>query len=229
MPGGGLPVPNGQDVLPVIRRVHELFPRESRYATRDLHPMGHISLASSYIGIAPMTQLGYITAMNWTQKNHPIAKHAKFTLRGLQDYLKEVGSQILWPDHAIVGTKESEIHKEIQGAHTHVVDKGLDPVCDSYSGFYDNLGHETRLCPCLHVAGIKRIFLTGLAFDVCVGHTAIDAKVKAGFDEVFVIIDATAAIDMETGVKGMRSVEHMMKKLLVNGVKLIHSYDLATM
>lgn len=43
--GGALPVPNGDEVVPILNRYIEIFKRvgASIYATRDWHPVNHIS------------------------------------------------------------------------------------------------------------------------------------------------------------------------------------------
>ena len=51
MPGGGLPVPRGDEVVPVINRFGKLF--SNVVITQDWHPAGHASFASSHTGSAP--------------------------------------------------------------------------------------------------------------------------------------------------------------------------------
>lgn len=67
--------------------------------------------------------------------------------------------------------------------------------------------------------GIKRIFLCGLAYNYCVGESAIDYA-RQGF-EVFVIRDATRSIPPPYGKS-----DNMTKKLELYGVKLINFDDL---
>ena len=47
LPGGALPVPKGDEVIPVINRLLKL-PFEHVIATRDFHPQNHASFASTW-------------------------------------------------------------------------------------------------------------------------------------------------------------------------------------
>ena len=217
MPGGGLPVEEGDQVVPVVRKLMESFPPSRRFATKDQHPRGHISLASSYVDFAPMTPL----AADWTEAHPRLAPHVQFTLADLKQYLTQVQVQVLWPDHAIAGTTEAELHpgalSESDFAFIQV--KGLDPKCDSYSGFFDNLRRATGLAERLRQRGVRRCFLVGLAFDYCVGWSAEDA-VAEGFQAV-VVEDATRAVGFPTG-----SVAKMRASFREKSVSVVCSTDL---
>jgi nicotinamidase/pyrazinamidase len=231
MPGGGLPVLGGDEVVLVIWRLMERFPREQRIATKDRHPRGHISLASSYVGREPMSRIGFedmraLLAQGdfETECGRIIAPHAKFTPDQLFKYLTRVGSQVLWPDHAIAGTPEAELHETLsdrfegypEEAFAYVLVKGTDPREDSYSGFKGNAGTPTELADVLRDRGITRIFCCGLALDYCVRYTAEDGKV-AGF-EVVVIEDATRAVGFPEG-----SVEETKASFAEKGIRLVQS------
>jgi len=219
MPGGGLPVPGGDQIIPLVQRVNLLFPAHRRYFTLDKHPGGHISLASSYVGLPPGIKLTTQEVEKWTEANIRIAPHARFNLAQLQAYLQAVKFQILWPDHGIIGTTESCLHPALDDLPCRIVQiKGTDPCCDSYSALRDNLGRPTGLDNLLTQHDAQRLFLTGLAFDFCVGFTALDA-VKEGF-EVFVIEDATRSVALPGTVEKMRA------DLQAAGVKIIQSEHL---
>ena len=213
MPGGGLSVEDGHLIIPVIVHISALFRPEMRIKIRELHDLGSISLASSYIGFSGVTFL---------QKAMPdyLAPHALFTDEELDKYLKKTGGQMLWPDHAIRGTKEAEWHKDLQKIRFGFeLIKGTDPKCDSYSVFYDNLRRSTGLSDELRRRGVKRVFLCGLAFDYCVGWSAEDAH-NLGF-EVFVINDATRPVGHPAD-----SVDKMKKSFKDRGIRLIQSSNL---
>ena len=198
MPGGGLPVEEGDQVVEVVGRLMERFPPERRFATKDQHPRGHVSLASSYVDFAPMTPLTTAAVAAWTEAQHCLAPHAGFTLAELKQYLSQVQVQVLWPDHAIAGTTEAELHPALSESEFAFVQvKGLDPKCDSYSGFFDNLRRTTSLAERLRHRGVRRCFLVGLAFDYCVGWSA-EGAVAEGFEAV-VVEDATRAVGFPTG------------------------------
>jgi len=219
MPGGGLPVASGDEIIPVVQRVNLIIPAERRYFTLDKHPVGHISLASSYNGLRPYARLDAAAVAGWTDADDRLAVCARFRLDELKDYLARVGSQTLWPDHGIFGTAEAMLHPDIRGLPGRIVIvKGSDPRCDSYSGLRDNLRRLTGLDQLLREDGVKRLFLTGLALDFCVGFTALDAR-ELGF-EAFVVQDATRAVALPG------TVEKMLADFAVAGVRLVESEDL---
>lgn len=134
--------------------------------TQDWHPAGHVSFASSHPGRQPFD-----------------------TVR------LEYGSQVLWPDHCIRGTRGAEIAAELHLPMAElVIRKGFNPRIDSYSGFVEaDRRTRTGLAGYLAERGLRRAFCVGLAMDYCVSWTALDAR-AAGF-EAFVIGDASRAID----------------------------------
>ena len=79
-----------------------------------------------------------------------------------------------------------------------IVRKGMDPSCDSYSGFRNNWNPggqrpPTGLAGYLRERGVERLFICGLARDYCVKWSAEDAA-EAGF-RTTVIWDLTRAVD----------------------------------
>lgn len=221
MPGGGLPVADGDKILPVVKRVHRHFTRERRYLTLDRHPRGHVSLASSYVGLAPYASLDAKAIADWNEEFHGISGAAKFTFAQLREYLSRVGAQTLWPDHAIVGTGEDVPHRAIDPLdYAYAQIKGTDPLCDSYSGFRDNLRRMTKLAEQIaaRVPGAERVFLTGLAYDFCVGWTALDAR-EIGYD-VVVIKDATRPVALPGTVADIEA------KFAAKGVRVVASSSL---
>lgn len=204
MSGGGLPVPYGDTVVPEIQKLLPKFPK--RFATRDSHPQGHISFASSYVGLEPFTVLTY----DGLQHGRPylqIAGRSRFGPEELYDYLRHVGSQTLWPDHALEGTVEEAIAPGLSYADfQYVLVKGRNPACDAYGGFRDCLGRASGFDAVLRGAGVRRLFVCGLAYDYCVGATALQAA-EEGFD-VVVLRDATRSVDVPKG-----SDAHMTRQL----------------
>ncbi len=220
MPGGGLPVAEGDQVVPVVRKLMQRFPTASRFATKEQHPRGHISLASSYVGSAPMALLTGATVATWTDARHCLAPNAQFTLADLKQYLSQVQVQMLWPDHALAGTAEAELHPALSESEFAFVQvKGMDPKCDSYSGFFDNLRRPKSLADQLRQSGIRRCFFVGLAFDYCVGWSA-EGAVSEGFEAV-VVEDATRAVRFPTG-----SVDKMRASFREKNIAVVRSADL---
>jgi nicotinamidase/pyrazinamidase len=166
MPGGELPVADGDAVVPVINRLlASAFVHA--FATQDWHPPGHVSFASAHPGKAP-----YDTVE--------------------QPY----GTQVLWPDHALQGTANAAVHSRVDLRRVEaIIRKGFHPTIDSYSAFFENdRSTVTGLDGWLRQRGFRRVFLTGLATDFCVAWSAEDA-VRLGY-EVVVIEDGCRGIGL---------------------------------
>lgn len=221
MPGGGLPVTGGDEVVPVVRELMDRF--DIRFATLDKHRDGHISFASSYVGLSPMTVLtpdlaSHLEMSRGSRGTILVPPHAKFSFEDLKTYLNRVGSQVLWPDHAVHGTPEAELHPEFsEDEFAFVQEKGLDVVCDSYSGFYDNLRRPTGFADIVARSAPKRLFICGLAFDFCVGWTALDACIALPNTAVFVVEDACRSVNAPD------TVDDMKAKLAAKSVQLVNS------
>lgn len=221
MSGGGLAVADGDKIVPLVSHLMRIFPKSRRFATKDRHPYGHISLASSYVYVKPLEVLSLDSFVaDYNDCPGINEERARFTTSDLIQYLAAVKKQVLWPDHAIDGTAEAELHPTFaESDFAHVLTKGMDPKCDSYSGFFDNLGRPTGLADILCKAGVKRCFFVGLAFDYCVGWSA-EGAVKEGFEAV-VIEDATRPVAFPAD-----SVFRMYASFQQKGIKLIQSHAL---
>src|SRR5262249_2526248 len=134
--------------------------------TQDWHTPGHISFASSHPGKKPFEAVSL-----------------------------PYGTQVLWPDHCIQGTRDAELDPRLSIPHAQlIIRKGYRQPIDSYSAFYEADGKtSTGLTGYLRDRGITQAFFVGLATDFCVAWSAMDAR-KAGFGAV-VIEDATRGID----------------------------------
>jgi len=155
-PGGGLAVPEGDAVVPVINGLARRF--RHVVLTQDWHTPGHASFASSYPGRQPFEtiELSYGTQVLWPDHCVQTTPGAAFH-RGLD-----------------------VPHVEL------IVRKGFHPAIDSYSAFYENDRRTpTGLAGYLRERGFARVFLAGLATDFCVRYSAEDAR-GHGFDVVVV-------------------------------------------
>ena len=172
-----LPVPGGQDVIPVI---NALLPRVPvRVATQDWHPPDHGSFASRHPGTKPFERgmLGDLEQTFWPD-------HCVQGTRGaeLHPGLDQVGLQA-------------------------IIRKGMDPMTDSYSGFSDNAGRNpTGLDGYLRARGVTRIYVAGLALDYCVRWSALDARRLLPEVEVLVVVDATRPVAPESGKAALRDL-----------------------
>jgi len=128
--------------------------------------------------------------------------------------------QMMWPAHCVQGTPGTEFSNElvIDRATDKIVQKGMNREVDSYSGFYDN-DHKVKssMEDTLRAAGITDVYCTGLAYDYCVGSSAIDAK-NAGFN-VYLVEDLTRGV-------APPSTQQMKQKLIDAGVKIINAADI---
>lgn len=170
LPGGALAVPDGDAVIAPINALIKRFRRAGAHVllTQDWHPEGHKSFASMHEGRQPFEQI----AMPY-------------------------GTQTLWPDHCVMGTRGAEIVRNIDAVQAElVIRKGYNPEIDSYSAFREaDRETPTGLAGYLRERGFERVFCAGLALDFCVYWTAVDA-VEAGF-ETIVVSDACRAIDAD--------------------------------
>jgi nicotinamidase/pyrazinamidase len=150
-PGGALPVPEGDRIIPVVNDLLGKF--DLAVATQDWHPADHGSFAANHPGKTP----GDI-----------------IKLAGLSQFLWPVhcvqgtpGAEL----HPSLNVSAIE----------RVFRKGDDPQIDSYSGFFDNGRRKgTGLAEYLQSRGVDSVYLCGLATDFCVKFTALDA-VQLGF------------------------------------------------
>ena len=69
--------------------------------------------------------------------------------------------------------------------------KGQDVLVDSYSGF-GSPPEVTTLLDKLLFKGVTKLYVVGLAYDYCVGSTAVDGQ-KHGF-KTYLITDATKSV-----------------------------------
>jgi nicotinamidase/pyrazinamidase len=175
--GGALPVPGGQEVVPVILRLAGLF--RHVVMTQDWHPRDHHSFASNHAGRAPFEAI---------ETAH--------------------GEQVLWPDHCVQGSMGAAFHPHLHPDHAELIlRKGFRNNIDSYSAFRENdRMTRTGLAGYLRERGLGRVFLTGLAYDFCVRHSAVDG-VEAGF-ETYVVEDACRAISIRDSVAATNHIFH---------------------
>jgi nicotinamidase/pyrazinamidase len=170
---GNLPVPGGDAVVPVINRLMAEGGYDLIVASQDWHPPDHKSFASQHPGKKPF-EMG--------------------SLRGRP--------QVMWPDHCVQGSRDAELHPELDRNRIHLVQrKGEDRETDSYSAFRDNHAERTTgLDAELKRHGIEQLDVCGLATDYCVKFSALDAVAMLPGVKVRVIENASRGITPE-GVK----------------------------
>ncbi|MFU8839471.1 MAG: isochorismatase family protein [Nitriliruptoraceae bacterium] len=108
----------------------------------------------------------------------------------------------VWPVHCVRDTWGAELHPDLEVvADAPVVRKGVDGE-DGYSGFSvrDPVSGDTsatELGSHLDAAQVRRVVVTGLAGDVCVKDTALDAA-RLGY-EVVLPLAATRMVELNEG------------------------------
>lgn len=123
---------------------------------------------------------------------------------------------MMWPVHCVQNTKGAEFHPKLKlPEDTIIINKGTNKDVDSYSGF-GTPPEKTELLKELKERNVLSVCVVGLAFDYCVGYTALDA-IKNGF-ETIVLEDLTKSISNE-------SEHEMREKLLEEGATIIESKD----
>lgn len=157
IPGGALPIANGDAVVPVLNRWIDRAQRLGLpvVASRDWHPKGHLSF-------------------------------------------KAQGGE--WPVHCVEGTAGAAFHPDLAlPADATIVTKGNRTDRDQYSAF-----DATGLAETLRRKGVSRVFIGGLAEDVCVRATALDA-IKAGLT-THLIAGATKPVTPAGGKAAIREM-----------------------
>lgn len=146
LPGGALPVPDGDKVIPVINHLLDRF--DLILATQDWHPANHGSFAASHPNHKPgdVIDLNGIAQVLWPVHCVQGSSGAAFA-----DQLRT-------------------------DRFSRIFQKGIDPQIDSYSGFFDNARkRSTGLSEYLRDRKVDEIFICGLATDYCVKFSALDS------------------------------------------------------
>jgi nicotinamidase/pyrazinamidase len=155
-PGGGLSVPRGDEIVPLINGLAGKFAHV--VLTQDWHPRGHLSFASAHPGKKPYQTIeaAYGSQVLWP--DHCVQGTAGAAFR----------------DDLVVP------HAEL------VLRKGYHREIDSYSAFYENdRKTRTGLAGYLRERSFRRVFLAGLAFDFCVRYSTEDAY-HEGFEAIVI-------------------------------------------
>ena len=183
-PGGALAVADGDAVVESANRLMPEY--DLVVATQDWHPPDHCSFASQHAGAA---------------------LYDSVPIDGIE--------QTLWPDHCVQGSAGAALHPGLDTGRVNLIlRKGVRPVLDSYSAFFENDRRTaTGLAGYLEGLGVRRVALCGLATDYCVCYSALDAA-RLGF-AVEVIAGACRGVDLPPG-----NVERAVAEMRAAGVRI---------
>ena len=161
----------------------------------DFLPGGRLAVAGADQILEPLNRwiarfsqagLPIFATRDW----HP-PDHCSFAIRGGP-----------WPPHCIAGSPGAEFSPALRlpaDTPVTVIGKGTD--ADAYSGF-----EGTDLDARLQAAGVRRLFVAGLATDYCVLNTVLDAR-RSGY-EVVLLERAIRPVEVHPG-DGARGVAAM--------------------
>jgi nicotinamidase/pyrazinamidase len=153
-PGGDLPIPEGDQVVPVLNR---------------------------WLAAAREKQIPVYASRDWHPPHHP-------------SFEEEDGT---WPPHCVQDDEGAAFHPDLDlPPDTVKVTKGVRLNHNQKSAF-----DETGLAEQLRRDGVGRLWVGGLALDVCVLASVLDGR-REGF-EIVVIDEATRPVDAEAGRKAL--------------------------
>src|SRR5438874_9833633 len=157
LPGGALPVPHGDEVIPLANELQLKF--ELVLATQDWHPPDHGSFAANHPGKKPGDRI---------------------MLDGIEQILWPIHCVQNTTGAEFAPGLETE-------RFARIFQKGIDPKIDSYSTFFDNAHRRaTGLADYLRQRGVTDIYICGLALDYCVKYSVLDAR-QLGFNADVVV------------------------------------------
>jgi len=180
-PGGALPAPNGDMIIPTINRLMKKFPLV--VASKDYHPQD-----SKHFEKWPPHCIAGTEGAEFHPKLD--TEISDIQMKGKKDR-KDRGSD---SSHH---RKEDNIDK--------VFLKGTGKADEAYSAFHATNDDLEKF---LKAKKVTDLYITGLTTDYCVKETALDA-VKKGF-ETYVVTDAIAAVNAREG-DGERALQKMKK------------------
>ncbi|MFZ3081948.1 nicotinamidase [Rhodoferax ferrireducens] len=148
-----------------------------------------IAVLNGYLAAFQQAGLPVLATRDW----HP-SDHCSFLPQGGP-----------WPPHCVAGSAGASLAPGLKlPADVIVISKATDRNRDAYSGF-----EGTELDRLLREAGVRRLFIGGLATDYCVLNTVGDA-LKLGYQTVL-LQDAVRAVDVHPG-DGARAMGQMLEK-----------------
>lgn len=160
--GGSLACEGAAATVPIINKLMKSGQFDLLIGTQDWHPANHTSFFINNQGASP------------------------FELRKINIGTKYECDQVMWPAHCIQNSRgadfycpadsnwrtgrDTELHSTLFNV---IIRKGMNPLVDSYSAFWDNGGRgNTHLHDML--ANFDEVYFCGIATDVCVKASFVD-------------------------------------------------------
>ncbi|TPP63463.1 Pyrazinamidase/nicotinamidase [Fasciola gigantica] len=182
--------PAGQDAIGIMNNINHLLKMQFKriFVTADWHPADHCSFYDNRASLK-------LSPRNSITNVEKIRLYDTVRIIGPNQVERE---QTLWPTHCVANTKGAQIHPDVKLPESYtLIKKGTISMVESYSAFGDPDGLEdTGLNTHLKDAGIKTLILCGIAFDVCIAATALEAIQRRY--QVIIVHDATVGIKHET-------------------------------
>lgn len=181
MPGGALPVPDGDKIIPRINELIRDEDVEYIFYSKDWHPKDHTSFASQH-GVPPFTMIN--GEMKWP--DHCIA------------YTN--GSQI-HPDINMPLEKNCLSKFFLKGCNINI---------EEYSAI-SGIANESSFHSIVQVLkDLGEIIITGLALDYCILNTAKDIK-EIVTDKIKIIVDLKGCrgVNPETTAKAIEEMKSL--------------------
>ncbi|CAL8084397.1 unnamed protein product [Calicophoron daubneyi] len=197
----------GEDAVAIMDPINALLemPFRKVFVSMDFHPNGHVSF--------------YENRERW--KVSPRSPTTNFKEAKIGDSITIIDSrgtektQKLWPAHCIANTPGAALYKDLKIPLSsliqmpektfHLIKKGTHPEVESYSVFGNTEGPEdTGFSEQLKNCNADLLVICGIAFDVCVVSTALDAA-NRGL-RVVVVEDACVAISSEAKANAFKEM-----------------------
>lgn len=186
---------NGEEVVEPINRLLDTVEFDCVIYTLDWHPDTHVSFHDN-------VKLRKLHSNSVVKSPDDANVFDTVVFEG-----PPVMTQKLWPRHCVQNSWGAKIHENIKIVEgSPFIYKGTNPEVDSYSAFFDNYKlSKTTLDMELMNKGVTDVFVCGIAYDVCVGLTAIDA-IELGYRTILVD-DACRGITIDDIVQTKNKVE----------------------
>lgn len=171
----------------------------------DFTPGGALAVPEGDAVIEPLNRLAAaIEPVYATRDWHP-PDHRSFQAQGGP-----------WPEHCVRQSEGAQLAPGLEREQIdELVDKGTEPDVEGYSAF-DGTDFAERL----RDRGVDELVVGGLAANICVRHTVLEAR-QLGF-EVTVVRDGIRGIELEDG-----AVEQALTQMRDAGARFADSSELA--